>query len=166
MPLRRTGRLPGFDYQGHFVYALTLCAFAAAPRFVDARVVQEAHRIFCEAAERWRFQILAHCFMPNHLHLVVYGVEENADLRRFVHDVKQRSGYWHSQQKGARLWQESYFDNIVRDEESVARQVCYVLNNPVRAGLVNRWDEWPHSGTSLSIADADFQQVGIMRDLL
>jgi hypothetical protein len=79
-----------------------------------------------------------------------------------VHDAKQRSGYWHSQQRRCRLWQESYFDHIVRDEESVARQVCYVLNNPVRAGLVNRWDEWPYSGTSVSIADEDFE--GLKRD--
>jgi REP element-mobilizing transposase RayT len=161
MSLRRTGRLPGFEYQGHFVYALTLCAFASLPRFNDAEAVSETHRFFCHAADRWAFQLLAHCYMPNHVHLIAYGIEEHADLRRFIHDAKQRSGYWHSQNRRSRLWQESYFDHIIRDEESVQRQVCYVLNNPVRAGLVSRWDQWPHSGTTMSIAVEDFQRAGL-----
>ena len=103
MPLRRTGRLPGFESQGHFVYALAICTFAGIPRFEDKDVVTETHRIVCEAVERWAFQLLAYCYMPNHLHLVVFGKEENADLRRFVHDAKQRSRYWHSQHRKCRL---------------------------------------------------------------
>ena len=159
MALRRTGRLPGFEYHGHFVYALTLAAFARQPRFEDARVVSEVHRIFCAAADKWTFQILAYCYMPDHLHLLLVGQEEDADLRGMMHDAKQRSGYWYSRRTGQRLWQESYFDHIVRDEESVTKQACYILANPVRAGLIERWDWWPHSGTTLSVTDDDFQGV-------
>ena len=88
--------------------------------------------------------------------MLVSGLEEHADLRGVMHNAKQRTGFWHSRQHGKKLWQDSYFDHIIRDEESLSRQACYILNNPVRAGL-DRWDRWPHSGTTLSIAD-DFQK--------
>ena len=97
--------------------------------------------------------------MPDHLHLAVEGASNDADLVRFVKDAKQRSGYWHVRRTSERLWQVGWFDHIIRDNESVERHVCYTLANPVRAGLVDRWDRWPYSGTSVPIADDDFQRV-------
>ena len=159
MDLRRSGRLPGFGYQGHFVYALTACTFARRPHFANPDVVAEVHRTFCALSEKWGFQLLAYCYMPDHVHLLLFGRAEDADLRGLMHDAKQRTGYRHSRTHGSRLWQESYFDHIVRDEESVKRQACYILANPVRAGLIQKWDRWPYSGTTLDIADEDFQGV-------
>lgn len=97
--------------------------------------------------------------MPDHLHLLLSGQEEDCDLRGLMHDAKQRTGFWYSKTQRGRLWQDSYFDHIVRDEESVERQACYILANPVRAGLVDRWDRWPFSGTVLAVSDEDFQRV-------
>lgn len=97
--------------------------------------------------------------MPDHLHLVVIGETNDADLARFIKDGKQRSGYWFAQNYASRLWQTGWFDHIIRDEESIERHVCYALANPVRAGLIDRWDRWPYSGTEVAVADEDFQRV-------
>ena len=156
---RRVGRLPGFEYIGRFTYFLTLCTFARRHRVLDARVVAETDRIFRAAGDRWAFQVLAYCYMPDHLHLVVEGASNDADLVRFVKDGKQRSGYWYARHFSEGLWQAGWFDHIVRDNESVERHVCYTLANPVRAGLIDRWDRWPYSGTSIPVSDEDFQRV-------
>ncbi len=47
---------------------------------------------------------------------------------------------------GESLWQESYYDHVLRDDEEMARAVRYVLENPVRKGLVREFLEYPHSG--------------------
>jgi REP element-mobilizing transposase RayT len=39
------------------------------------------------------FDLLAYCFMPDHVHLVVEGTTPIADLRRLVCLMKQRSAY-------------------------------------------------------------------------
>ena len=44
--------------------------------------------------------------------------------------------------KGA-FWEVESYDHEIRDEEEFGRVIRYVLNNPVKAGLVNHWSEWP-----------------------
>jgi hypothetical protein len=31
----------------------------------------------------------------------------------------------------------------VRDEDELERIVLYIINNPVKAGLVDDWNDWP-----------------------
>jgi putative transposase len=122
--------------------------------------VAETDRIFRERATHFAFQILAHCYMPDHLHLLVEGRTDDSDLIGFVNGAKQQSGYWHVRRYQSPLWQTGWFDHILRDDESLERHVSYTLANPVRAGLVEGWRDWPYSGTTLPIADDDFETQG------
>ena len=87
--------------------------------------------------------------MSDHVHIVAGGTARNADLRKFVAKWKQRSGYVFKQKTGKFLWQPSYFDHVLRDDEEMERTVRYVLENPVRKGLVNAFDEYPFSGSDV-----------------
>ena len=62
---------------------------------------------------------------------------------------KQRAGYQHKRRNGESLWQESYYDHVLRDDEDIDRTVRYVLENPVRKGLVLEFDEYPFSGSAI-----------------
>jgi putative transposase len=44
------------------------------------------------------------------------------------------------------LWQPGFFDHVLRNDESYSQKWEYVRENPVRAGLVARADEWPYQG--------------------
>ena len=44
------------------------------------------------------------------------------------------------------LWQEEFFDHVLRSGESYEDKWQYVLQNPIRAGLVDRTDDWPYQG--------------------
>ncbi len=41
------------------------------------------------------------------------------------------------------FWEHESYDHIVRDEAEESRIVEYILNNPVKAGLVECWQDWP-----------------------
>jgi len=43
-------------------------------------------------------------------------------------------------------WQKDFFDHVLRSEESYEEKWHYVRENPVRAGLVKRWQDWPFGG--------------------
>ena len=46
------------------------------------------------------------------------------------------------------LWQDSYYDHVVRPEENLAGIACYIIQNPVRARLVASPLEYPFSGST------------------
>ena len=41
-------------------------------------------------------------------------------------------------------WQRNYFDHRVRPDEGLQLKTDYIRQNPVRAGLVKRVEDWPH----------------------
>jgi REP element-mobilizing transposase RayT len=87
--------------------------------------------------------------MPDHMHALITSRSEAADFHRFVRLAKQRSGFAHKRSTGRRLWQDSFFDRSLREDESIIRLVCYIVANPVRAGLVSAASEYPHWGSEV-----------------
>ena len=145
----RPGRHPAFPYIGIHRYFLTFCTHSRRRVFEDPDAVHLVRAHFVQAAAREQFGILAYCFMPDHVHLLAEGLHDASDLRRYARDAKQRSGFEHSRLSGHRLWQDGYYDHVLRDDESSLAVARYILENPIRAGLVDRIDEYPHSGSEV-----------------
>jgi REP element-mobilizing transposase RayT len=101
------------------------------------------------------FAILAYCLMPDHAHLLVEGLTAESDLPRFVRIGKQRAAYLYSRATGGRrLWQEGFHDRTLRSDDDVKATARYVIENPVRAGLVSSAFDYKHCGSDLwPIAD-------------
>ena len=49
------------------------------------------------------------------------------------------------------LWQRRFFDHVLRSDESYAQKWNYVRENPVRAGLVAKAEDWPYAGEIILI---------------
>ncbi len=141
--------LPGFSYVGFHRYSLTFCTADRAPTFSDAVSVDAALAQILRATGEERFSIIAYCFMPDHLHLVVEGVTEQSDLRKYIRRAKQYSGYAHSQRTRQRLWQRYGYEHVIRDDESLSRVVRYVIENPVRARLAEHPADYPFLGSGV-----------------
>jgi len=45
-----------------------------------------------------------------------------------------------------RIWEEGFFDHVLRSNESYSQKWNYVRKNPVRAGLVKSVTDWPYQG--------------------
>lgn len=41
------------------------------------------------------------------------------------------------------FWQHESYDRVVRDEDELMRVLAYIIDNPVKAGLVKDANEWP-----------------------
>ncbi len=142
-------RIRGFSYLGFHRYLLTFCVLARAWRFCDGAVVRAVLQQFRREAGVHSFAILAYCFMPDHAHLLVEGISAAADLRAFVVSCKQQSGYWFRQTSGERLWEDGFYDHVLRDEEQTLAVIKYILANPVRAGLAKTIGEYPFAGSDV-----------------
>lgn len=129
-------------------YSLTLCTFERETRFTAPEVVERLRSQLVQSARVFRFELTAYCYMPDHLHVLAIGESDDSDLERFVARMKQDSGFWYSKACRKRLWQVGFYDRILRNDEETIVVARYILNNPVRAGLVTRMDEYPFSGSS------------------
>jgi putative transposase len=100
--------------------------------------------------DEW-FEVVAFCIMPNHVHLVItpYAKSETSDysLTQIMHNIKRNSAKQANQILGrtGTFWQHESYDHFVRDEAELERIIKYVLNNPVKAGLIDDWFKWKWS---------------------
>lgn len=145
MRLRQSPRLRDFDYTGSFAYNLTFVTRGRLPIFNTQKRVQPCLEALTRTCHRYGFNVLAFCFMPDHLHLLVAG-QDGSSLQDFVRHFKQVSSYRFKRTHGSGLWQISYYDHVVRRDEDVGQIAAYIWDNPVRAGLVGNRLEYAFSG--------------------
>jgi putative transposase len=139
--------LRGFSYIGYHRYSLTFCTADRAHLFITQEAVSLVASQILRAAAEEAFAVIAYCFMPDHLHLVVEGAAEHSDLKRFVKLAKQFSAYHYKHWSGSPLWQRYSYEHVIRHDESFAGKVRYVLENPVRAQLVTSPRDHPFLGS-------------------
>jgi putative transposase len=142
---QRPGRLRTFSYRGLQRYHVRAATHNRLPVFVDTDVVARVREQLFAQAESCSFAVLAYCFMPDHVHLLVEARADDAWLPEFVAAWKQQSGYGYASAGRGRLWQVGYFERVLRNEESTSQVAAYILGNPVRAGLAQRVSDYPHA---------------------
>ena len=134
-------------YIGIRTYSLSIRTYMKQNYFKDESMVNFVKNVLIEISKKHNFDIEAYCFMPDHLHLLAQGKEGDSDLKTFVKGFKQKSGYEYSKVFKTRLWQPSYYDHVLRREESLKDVALYILNNPVRRGLVSDVCNYPFLGS-------------------
>jgi REP element-mobilizing transposase RayT len=87
--------------------------------------------------------------MPNHVHLLVEGDDGCAPLAEFVKRAKQYAGFYGKRISGEAVWQTGYFERVLRETEDTRTVVAYILDNPVRCGLVENARDYPLSGSGM-----------------
>jgi putative transposase len=141
--------LPHFSYRGFHRYFLTWCCDGRALRFVTVEPINLVRSQIVRAAEPSGMAIVAWCYMPDHLHLLVEGTRPDADALRFINAAKQGSGFQFSRRFGDRLWQRYGHERVLRGDEDTRTVVRYLIENPVRAGLATDVRQYPHIGSQL-----------------
>lgn len=147
--MSRPPRLHRFEYSGRHSYFVTFCADRRAEILRDHSVATMVLERIRRSSSRYGFAIYAYCLMPDHVHLLVHRTSPAADLRRFVKTAKQSSGQTYAARAKRRLWQESYYDHVVRPEEDLSAIARYIIENPVRAGLVESSLDYPFVGSDM-----------------
>ena len=87
---------------------------------------------------------LAWVLMPDHLHWLFQL--DSGSLSAIVQRLKARTALAFNRASNCRgsLWQAGFHDHCIRSEESLGNVALYLLHNPIRAGLTERIDDYPH----------------------
>ena len=81
--------------------------------------------------------------MPDHIHLII-NFGDAPRIARVLGDWK----HWLAHQHGI-SWQRNFFEHRLRNEESDRNKGEYIFQNPVRAGLVEKAEDWPYVWVAL-----------------
>jgi len=141
--------LRDFDYAGFCHYSLTWCCEDRKPLFTQEDRVKLILSQLFRAATESESAIVAYCFMPDHLHQLVKGCSASADGKKYMKRAKQYAGYYYSRPFGEKPFQRYGYDRWHREDTEIPGAVRYIIENPVRAGLVERPELYPFTGSQL-----------------
>lgn len=105
-----------------------------------------------------RYKLVCYCIMPNHIHFLidthgVYNCSKTnlggksrsyplAETLRFIKGRTARYSNLELQRTGP-FWQHESYDHYVRDQAEFDRIIYYILQNPMKAGLIRRYQKEP-----------------------
>jgi REP element-mobilizing transposase RayT len=142
---RKNIRLPKETYQiPSQIFSLTICTWDRRPLFQNETwsklvLTSLGTGSFGEKTDRY-----AYCLMPDHLHLLLGPMGSNlVDLinqwKSFSANLLRENGV-----EGP-CWQRGFYDHALRKEEDIRSVAEYIVNNPVRSGIVTNWTDYPFS---------------------
>jgi REP element-mobilizing transposase RayT len=131
------------DFTPHFITCVTKFRWILPP------VAREIVLASCLHDHRRRYELYVCVVMPDHVHMILTPQideerREVISLVRIMQSVKAASARAINQElkRTGTVWQEESFDHVLRSSEGLDAKVEYVLQNPVRKGLVADWREY------------------------
>ena len=107
-----------------------------------AKIVEDALLYF----DGERYRLLAWVVMPNHVHLLSESIAGHSNSA-VTHSWKSFTSHEINKatEGSGPIWQQEVFDRFTRSEEHLQFNIRYIHENPVKAGLVERAEDWPFS---------------------
>ena len=152
---RKRLRLPAALYDEPGQRALiTIITRERFPSYADPTFSREClDHLRCQGAQQ-NVAVLAFTFLPDHVHLFL-RVDGSVGIVDFVRTFKSvTTRMWWTHGNTGRLWQRTFHDHLLRDDDDDSQYITYVMMNPVQAGLAADWGEHPFTGSfALDVSD-------------
>ena len=142
-------RLPKEFYIGEKIVSFTMCIKNSDKIFKEECIFIIFRDKLMDVIRQFSCDAIIYLFMPDHLHLILEGINNTSNVIKAADMFKQKTGFWFSQNMGYSRWQKDYHDHIIRNHKDLQNHIYYILNNPVRRGIVSHWKEYQFKGSSV-----------------
>jgi REP element-mobilizing transposase RayT len=152
-----------------------LVRYKASPKWLGIKETAEIVKEAIHYRDGKEYKLIVYTIMPNHVHIVFKPIivdrseasidnktvnevlikkntlnEANASfyiVTKILQDLKSKTALKANKllNRSGAFWQHESYDHVVHDEKELRRIVEYVLNNPVKAGLCEKWEDWKYS---------------------
>lgn len=138
-------RLPHYQKDDHPLFI----TFTTDRRWTLPPAARDIVLDCCLNQNQHRFDLHAAVVMPDHVHLIYSPLRREdgwsctlPEIMKAIKGPAARRINILLNRKGP-VWQEEFFDHVLRSNDSLVQRVDYVCQNPVRAGLVTTEAEYP-----------------------
>ena len=126
------------------VYYLTICKQDRRTILANPQI-HNSFQTYALNATGWQVFVGRYVIMPDHAHFFAGFSPTSPLLDKWIKSWKNAlSKTLRGMNIPPRHFEKDFFDNEMRSEESYEEKWLYVRDNPVRAGLVKRWEDWPY----------------------
>ena len=141
------------------VYFITTCTHGRAPVLATPAAHAICVEVWATGMKLHGWHVGRYVVMPDHVHFFCAPEPEAKPLELFVGKWKEWTAKFLHRRLGVAvpLWQEEFFDHLLRSHESYAQKWDYVRENPVRAGLMKDAGQWAYQGslTDLRVGEVE-----------
>ena len=122
--------------------------------------------------DKRKLELICYTIMPNHVHLVFQLLSQKSEKEKCVLHGSNACQPFQTEREGEQeriskimqsiksysareankilnrkgsFWQSESYDHIVRNEDELEKIIKYVIYNPVKAKLVEEWEDWEFS---------------------
>ena len=100
------------------------------------------------------YDLRAFCVMPNHVHMLFLVTRHSVssspnsvrtyEVTKILQELKKFTAREANKilNRSGQFWHRESYDHVIRSAEEFNNVINYILQNPVKAGLAKRWDEW------------------------
>ena len=160
-------RLREFSYKGYYRYFITIIADrkkkifcisdAEAPNYIGNEIVEHILKVLKDLSVVYQFIVWAYCFMPDHFHMLIEGKSPDSDMKELIFKFKQKTAFEFKKVYQERLWQENYYEHVLRKSEDTRKVARYIFENPIRKRLSQAVLDYPYIGSfEVNIKDLCF----------
>jgi len=127
-------------WEKSIIYFVTLCVKGRRNLLANPKIFGAIKSAIIQL-RKWH--VMAAVIMPNHIHIIISPAEERElSVGDFAMGFKRLLRKALGSQ--AWEWQRGCFDRLLRSDENLTSKWIYVRENPVRAGLVKKAEDWPY----------------------
>jgi putative transposase len=120
--------------------------------FFDKKDREQYLSLLKKYADTWDSPILAYCLMSNHVHLLTRPREEESLYKMMQGVTLCYTQYINREYKRTgRLWESRYHSCIVDKEQYMWAVARYIEQNPTRARIVKKEEDFPYSSVRAHI---------------
>ena len=134
-------------YRGEQLVHWTLTLRDRPTGWLDARFHHRFREFTLHAAARFPLYCAIYCLMPDHMHLIWGGLGEECDQLQAMRHFRR----WLNLALKPHRLQPQAHDHVLRewekDDAAFEEALDYIWKNPVRAGLVEKAEDWLYCGT-------------------
>ena len=129
---------------------ITICTRDILPLFNNHNFTMECIRILNDFCKQYKFELYCYCFMPDHVHFIasVHGHHSIFDLVAMFKSLTTKKSREFDCKDS--IYQSRFYDHFIRSEKELNEKINYILENPVRKGIVENWSEYPFSSNNIT----------------
>jgi len=136
-------RKPRIEIAGY--YHVINRGVAQSVIFNEAEDYKYFESLMCFYAKSYGIVVHNYCLMSNHYHLLIEIQHEN--LSKFMRQLNMNYAIYFNKKykRTGHLWQGRYKSWYVTDEAYLYTLMCYIEQNPLKAGMVKELEHYPYS---------------------
>ena len=120
------------------------------------RYIEEFRQAYKITQERYPFETVAICILPDHFHLLMQLPEKDdnysvrigllkSQFTRLLPEHCRKISMSDQKQGDAGIWQRRFWEHLIRDDEDLANHWDYIYYNPVKHRYVTNVKDWEYS---------------------